>query len=300
MNKTLIGIAAAVALIGTPALAADMPLKAPPPPPAVFSWTGFYGGVNAGYSWGNSSNDWNFFAANPGGGTSVCPPAGTALCIAGTDSNHMNGALGGIQIGYNWQTGRYVFGIETDFEATGQRGSQTFTGINDTILFSEAPAPMAATYTEKLPWLGTFRGRVGITSDHTLFYATGGLAYAEVKNTGSATISGINIIVPPPGIQGPPCTTGTCPLANWSNSTVRAGWTLGTGIEQAFASNWSLKVEYLFVDLGRVNTTFATFAGCFSGLGPGGCANMVPGAGTISSRITDNIVRVGINYKFGG
>ena len=74
----------------------------------------------------------------------------------------------------------------------------------------------------------------------------------------------------------------------------------GTGIEQAFASNWSLKVEYLFVDLGRVNTTFATFPGCFSGPGPGGCASIGPGAGTISSRITDNIVRVGINYKFGG
>lgn len=153
--------------------AADMPLTALPAP-AVFSWTGFYGGANVGYGWGNSNNIWNIFAANSGGDT-VCPPGGGSLCVAGADSNHMNGALGGLQIGYNWQTGRYVFGIETDFDATGQRGSQTFNGANGASTLVPAgfgpiaAAPMAAAYTEKLSWLGTFRGRVGIASDRTLF-----------------------------------------------------------------------------------------------------------------------------------
>jgi outer membrane immunogenic protein len=285
--------------------AADMPLTASPPP-TVFSWTGFYGGANVGYGWGNSSNAWNIFAANMGGDT-VCPPGGGALCVAGTDSNHMNGVIGGLQIGYNLQTGRYVFGIETDFDAIGQRGSQTFNGANGATLLGGglgliAAAPTAATYNEKLSWLGTFRGRVGIASDRTLFYATGGLAYGEVKSTGSAIISGSNS---PFGPFGPTCTAnfpafGTCPLGNWSNSVDKIGWTLGGGIEQAFAANWSVKVEYLYVDLGRVSTAFATSPGCFGGPGGVGCFGMAPGTGTVSSRITDNIVRVGINYKFGG
>jgi opacity protein-like surface antigen len=201
----------------------------------------------------------------------------------------MNGVLGGLQIGYNWQTGRYVFGIETDFDATGQRGSQTFNGANGTITLVPAgfgpiaAAPMAAAYTEKLSWLGTFRGRVGIASDRTLFYATGGLAYGEVKSTGSAIISGANTV-----FGGPTCTAtfpafGTCPLGNWSNSADKTGWTLGGGIEQAFAGSWSVKVEYLYVDLGRVNTTFATSPGCFGGSGGFGCNNMVPGTGTASA-----------------
>jgi outer membrane immunogenic protein len=161
----------------------------------------------------------------------------------------------------------------------------------------------AASYTEKLLWLGTFRSRVGITSDRSLFYFTGGLAYGEVRNTGSATISGTNT-----GAANTMCTAtapafGTCALGNWSNSAYKTGWTLGGGIEQAFAGNWSVKVEYLYVDLGRVNTNFATLPGCFGGtVGGGGfgCLNIAPGTGTISSRITDNILRVGINYRFGG
>jgi outer membrane immunogenic protein len=299
MRIFLVANAVLAALFANPALAADIPLKAPPlPPPAVFSWTGFYGGANVGYSWGNSSNTWNIFAANLGGAT-ACPPASGALCVAGTDSNHMNGVIGGLQIGYNWQTGRYVFGIETDFDATGQRGNQTFNGANGAFLGGViAPAPTAAAYTEKLSWLGTLRGRVGIASDHTLFYATGGLAYGEVKNTGSATISGSTT-------GAGPCTAalpafGTCPLGNWSNSADKTGWTIGGGVEQAFAGNWSVKVEYLYVDLGRVNTTFATLPGCFGGPGGAGCSLVRPGSGTISSRITDNIVRLGLNYKFSG
>jgi outer membrane immunogenic protein len=301
MKKSfLAGMAFGLFAAAGSASAADMPLKAPPlPPPAVFSWTGFYGGANVGYSWGNSSNTWNIFAANLGG-NAVCPPAGGALCVAGTDSNHMNGVIGGLQIGYNWQTGRYVFGIETDFDATGQRGTQTFNGANPAFpTGGVTAAPAAAAYTEKLSWLGTLRGRVGIASDRTLFYATGGLAYGEVKNTGSATITGATTAPPRPPCSAAFPVIATCPLANWSNSAERVGWTLGGGIEQAFAGNWSVKVEYLYVDLGRVNTTFATSPTCAGGAGLP-CLLIGPGTGTVSSRITDNIVRVGINYKFGG
>jgi outer membrane immunogenic protein len=107
---------------------------------------------------------------------------------------------------------------------------------------------------------------------------------------GSATVTGFACPVPI-GFQ-------ICPLGAFSNGVTRGGWTVGGGVEGAVGDNWSLKVEYLYVDLGTVTTTFATLPGCF-GI-PGGCIGIAAGSGTISSRITDNIVRVGLNYRFGG
>jgi outer membrane immunogenic protein len=82
----------------------------------------------------------------------------------------------------------------------------------------------------------------------------------------------------------------------WSNGVTKLGWTLGVGAEGAFADNWSWKIEYLHVDLGTVDTTFSTLPGCFGGTP--GCSTYGPGSGTIRSRVTDEIVRVGINYRF--
>ncbi len=164
--KKLASAIAAVALIGTPAFAADMarkmPVKAPPPVPApVYSWTGWYVGGNVGYSWGKSNNTWNVFAPNLG-----TPTCGLSLCVTGNDSNHLNGAIGGIEIGYNWQVANYLFGVETDIQLSGQKGSQTFNGSTGPIpLTTVAAVPMTAAYTEKLPWFGTLRGRIGVVSD---------------------------------------------------------------------------------------------------------------------------------------
>jgi outer membrane immunogenic protein len=129
MRRFLLAGAVLAALPASAAMAADMRVKAPvlkaPPPVAVFSWTGFYVGANIGYSWGRSRNDWN--AAAPFfDGSTVCGPAGDALCISGSDSNKLRGAIGGLQAGYNWQAGNYVVGLETDFQLSGQRGSQHF------------------------------------------------------------------------------------------------------------------------------------------------------------------------------
>jgi outer membrane immunogenic protein len=94
------------------------------------------------------------------------------------------------------------------------------------------------------------------------------------------------------------------PAGTWSNSVTKVGWVLGVGAERAITDGWSVKVEYLHVDLGRVNTTFgipsqrSAFCGGF-----GTAAGYIPtlaGSGSISTRITDEIVRVGLNYKFGG
>jgi outer membrane immunogenic protein len=298
MNRKIIeGFAVSALLIAVPlsiARAADMPLKAPPPPPApIWSWTGFYLGGNVGYSSGRSSNLWNVFAPTGnlviGGG---CAPLGTSLCETGSDSNRLNGALGGLQAGYNWQTRNFLVGIESDIQISGQKGDNVlnFPAQSIPAIVGDFFPPVTAAYSEKLPWLGTLRGRIGLTADRWLIYGTGGLAYGEVKIAGSAASTGIANFA---GCSS----TGVCPLAGWSNSVTRTGWALGGGIEGAIGNNCSLKVEYLHVDLGTVTTSFATAATCLGTLAS--CNLLAAGTGTINSKIIDEVVRVGLNYRFG-
>ena len=118
----------------------------------------------------------------------------------------------------------------------------------------------------KLPWFGTARSRIGVlVTPNVLFYATGGLAYGQVRS--DYTLAGGGNV------------------ATLSFRDTRAGYTVGAGIEGAVAGGWSAKLEYLFIDLGK-NTQTATFNG----------ANV----STFDSRFTDNILRVGFNYKPSG
>jgi outer membrane immunogenic protein len=278
MKRILIGIAA-IASLTTGALAADLAprpyTKAPPPVIAVYDWTGFYLGLNGGYSWGNSSNTY------------------TTGLPAFTTSQNMNGWVFGGQAGYNWQFNRsWVFGLEGDIDATGQRGTTALGPITAVTVFVPPPGAAAlptvtttvtssATFQESLSWLATARARLGVLpSDRVLLYVTGGLAVGEVKSTSTAgitTTTALSFGVPP----GP---TAAAFLA--SSTSDRVGWTVGAGIEGALGNNWTAKLEYLYVDLGTINNAFA---------GLGGFAPL-----TISSRVTDNIVRAGVNYKFGG
>src|SRR5476649_920545 len=133
---------------GTSVYAADLPAKvySPMSPVSVINWTGFYAGLNAGYGWA-SIND----------------------ATTGVNSN-LNGFLGGGQVGYNWQTGALVLGVEGDFQGSSQKRSTTTTigGI-------------AFTVDQTLPWFGTARGRIGYAAGPWLFYGTGGLAWANYQ-----------------------------------------------------------------------------------------------------------------------
>jgi outer membrane immunogenic protein len=246
-----------------PTTAADIAVKAPvykaPPVVALWSWTGFYAGLNVGYSGGRSRTTENFFDNGTG-----------ALLSTINNSFNMNGVIGGGQVGYNWQFNNWVAGIEADFQGSGQKGSRSF-------VCPAAACANAVTdnLTEKLPWFGTVRGRFGVTVTPTvLAYVTGGLAYGEVKN--NLTVTGTNGVTPV--------------SAMFSNSTTKAGWTVGAGLEGQIVGNWTARIEYLYMDLGTVTSgTFVTPV-------------MAPSGGfvttNLSSRVTDNIVRIGVNYKF--
>jgi outer membrane immunogenic protein len=233
-------------------------------PPPLYSWTGLYVGGNIGYSWGRS--DTIVTLTDPG------PPAST---LATTNSSFsLNGLIGGGQIGYKWQAGKWVFGIEADLQATGQRGSTSAVSDVPACIPCEDP-PVTTTLSEKLIWLDTLRGSVGWTVTPTvLIYVTGGLAVGGLSANG--TISGIN---------------GATPVVGYfSSSSTNTGGTIGGGVEAALGGHWSGKIEYLYVDLG-------TFSG-----GPFVTPILAPSGsfltGSFSSHVTDNILRVGVNYRF--
>ena len=266
MKKILLG--AAVAMLGiAPALAADMApryTKAPAPiAAAVYSWTGFYVGGNVGYGW--FDRDSRLFAPDP---ASVAFFGGALAAGALPSAYGVNprGVVGGGQIGYNWQAGMWVFGVEADFQGSDVRGSVT---INTTGF--PGFVPITATATEKLDWFGTARGRVGIAANTALFYVTGGLAYGRVSHSFFTAAAAVG------------------QSAFGSDAQVDVGYTVGAGVEWAFNNNWSVKGEYLYMDLGNRSTTAFGVTG-------------TPVGATLNLREREqyNIVRVGLNYKWGG
>lgn len=256
----------AIAGIGA-ASGADLPVKAPyvkAPVAIVYDWTGFYVGANLGWSFGRSSTDY-LVAGLP----------------FGLMSQNMDGILGGLQAGYNWQNGRGVFGLEADIQATAQKGSSNLIDFIPGIPCINQDGPFTPcrpgtgipaitgliNHQNKLPWFGTFRGRVGFTpAERWLIYATGGLAYGEMDTVDSLTIGGTGVAL--------------------STNTIRWGWTVGAGVEAAIRDGWTAKLEYLYIDFGNVTDTLV------------GIAPITPIA--TRSHVTDNIVRVGVNYRWGG
>jgi outer membrane immunogenic protein len=305
--KTLALAVTLFATVNTNALAADMAVKAPPAPVPVYSWAGFYVGGNIGYSWGEARNDWNVFAPGLGGNTTTCAIAGTAMCISGSDAARLEGIIGGLQAGYNWTSGKYLVGIEGDIQYSGQKRDQNFNGTylpTAVMLGNVVPGSFTSSYSESLQWLGTLRGRLGYVNDRWMVFATGGVAVGQVKTSGSNAV--IGIIGNQTGCTPVNQVAESCPFGAFNSSETKVGWALGAGAEGFISGNWTWKVEYLHVDLGKSGASFATPAGCFGGtIAAGGgagafCSLYGAGRGSISNRITDEIVRVGINYHFAG
>src|ERR1044072_7755808 len=204
MKKKLLGALAGIALaapVGT-ALAADLrlPVKAPVVAPvAVYNWTGFYGGVNVGYSWGRDPYDIAgassvrtrvFRGFGTAGETLISDATAAGPGFAGSGTANIDGFVGGGQIGYNWQTGGMVWGLETDIQWTGQKGSTQF------CLAAGCPlGSFVANADYHLRWFGPLRARAGVLIDpRVLLYVTGGLAYGQVTTDASAGTIGLPLL----------------------------------------------------------------------------------------------------------
>lgn len=259
MHIKSVASALALALLSTTAMAADLPSRrappvyAPPPPIPVFSWTGLYVGGQVGYQFGRS----NAFAYDVVGNTAA-------------SGSSPNGVVGGAHVGYLFSTqsipvlsnitGAFsslpliggvggaggVFGIEGDVDGSNYRSAYTFGPVNN--------------YTRE-PIEGSIRGRLGFAVDRALFYATGGAAFGDLRNTYVNNFTG----------------------ATDQFSHTRVGYTVGGGVEYAFTNNLSVRVEYRYTDYGSFTDNLANSTG---------------GGVNIRHRETNNRVQAGFSYKF--
>jgi outer membrane immunogenic protein len=264
----VIGYALALAHV---TLAADLPQKVLATPPVhPPTRTGFYLGVNAGWVGAADGTQQLSGTDTASGGLGFLLSSGF---IPSAFNLRPDGFIGGGQIGYNWQVSNWLFGLEADFDGTKLKGTQS----------ERALAPfVASTYTQtlthELEWLATVRARIGLTWEQLLLYGTGGLA---VGHTGIG-LSAFDVIVPLPGLD-----------ASTFNDQTGAGWTIGGGVEWLFRPQWSLKAEYLHVDLGTASPTISYAYVVFN-------QPNITNNSTLTARINEryDIARVGLNYHF--
>ncbi|HMO29730.1 outer membrane beta-barrel protein [Enterovirga sp.] len=281
-KKFLLGVAAGALMAGS-ASAADLsagpaPLVAVP----VFTWSGLYVGANVGYVGSNrttTAGSQSYVNTSVGGAASLVASSAVASSNRGSD---LSAILGGGQIGYNWQFGSIVAGLETDLQAS-SRSSET-TPINVPVTgYPNNPVLGSATSSQRFNYIGTVRGRLGYTVfDNLLVYVTGGLAYGEKQTTQS-----LNLAFAGAGSNVVPYGTA------FSRSKTETGYTVGGGLEYMLDANWSVKGEALYYDLGktRSSTDYKMFL-----ISPAQQFGAVNVAGS-----TDNkgvIARFGVNYKF--
>ncbi|MBV9533768.1 MAG: porin family protein [Bradyrhizobium sp.] len=197
-------VALGVLALKGPAVAADVAVKAPPVAPPLYDWSGFYIGGFGGYAFGNHNLN------------NALGPAGFANFTVNWESH---GPFGGGEIGYNWQSGSLLFGLEADGAATNINGGDNFAltnglgnGIDDA---------------NKLKWVATLRARGGITVDRLLLFFTGGWAVGDIDHTNTSLGAGVD---------------------KFSNH--RNGLTAGGGLAYAITNNLIGKIEYRYYDLG--------------------------------------------------
>jgi outer membrane immunogenic protein len=258
MGATMLAGAAVAADIATKAI----PYPTAAPPVSVWSWSGIYLGVNVGYGWGHSDVDID--ATDPTSRRVLRTAERFRIPTELTPNPH--GFLGGATAGYNYQFGPAVLGVETDLDWAGLRDDDNFAGA---LRFGRFQIPVSVMTHDQLNWLGTTRLRVGFAPiNPLLIYATGGVAYGGVESSAGVTIG-----------------TGARAL-NYatSNSETRIGWAAGAGLEYAFATNWTVRGEYLRYDLGESNWTFT--------------APNRAGTYSLSAKHEGDLFRTAVAYKF--
>jgi outer membrane immunogenic protein len=268
--KFLLRTACLVALAASPAIAADMPLKAPPMVAPVYSWTGFYIGVNAGAALETFDPTTSTIFSRTGYFANSSVPA---IGGAGVQTTESTAFIWGGQAGYNWQTGNAVYGFEVDFDSL-HHSATTSTGA---VYPCCAPTAFTITSTSNADWLLTLRPRVGMAVNSWLFYVTGGAAAAKINSTFVFS------------------DTFATAAESASISGTKWGWVAGFGGETAFGGGWSFKGEFLY----------ASIASGISGSSTNLTAFTPPIAfptNVFTHRLgfQTAIARVGLNYRFGG
>jgi outer membrane immunogenic protein len=228
-----------------------------------FTWSGLYFGVNVGGAWGHSDYDHTPTGEFPAGEPGIIPN----LVMQGSGNLDPSGAVGGGQVGYNWQLGNIVFGLEADAQGWSLTRSRRAVGPGDPLALGTTLTIDATVESNRL---FTLRPRAGIAFGHTFVYATGGLAVANVRFDQAVFFSA----------------SGSTASGYKTNDAL--GWTVGGGVEYAFGSCncVSVKAEYLYIDFPNRDQLLYN-----------------PDLPAFTHNVTDDlsvhVVRVGLNWKLG-
>jgi outer membrane immunogenic protein len=230
-------------------------------PAQTANWSGFYIGGHAGYAWSHIGKSMTPDPAYP-----VLPSFLAMMTSDFASPFSINKFIGGGQIGFNWQSGTSVLGLEADVTSLGLHKQRQFT--------YPAMSPLPPNYIDqdvKVDWMFTVRPRLGIAVERGLFYVTGGVAIAEVTATDTIFHPGSGSIT----------ITGT-------SSKTKAGPTIGGGFEYLFTNNWSVRGEYLYADLGHATSRAPSTKPI-----PFPTVNA-----SFDTHVTVHLARFGLNYKF--
>ena len=261
-RQFLMASAGAMALSGSAAWAADLPLSPPQPPVPAYSWTGLYLGFQAGFARGNGNLNFSGFDS------STDSPVTNSII-----SSH-NGAIGGAHLGYNYQIAQWVVGVEGSVDLTSSLYTAGFPAAFGVSSLSASTASNVQ---------GSIRGRLGYAWDRALIYATGGIALGNY--TTSYTL--IDNYSANPGINGGNLIYGSNYFTNFP-----VGWTTGGGIEYAINDHWWVQAEYRYTSFGSISNRFID----------GGVLAYTSGLTgsslSASRRLNQNQVELGFSYKF--
>jgi len=263
MTRFTTGATAAGALLVMSSVvqAADLPPRYKAPAytsPAGYSWAGYYVGANLGYHFGKDATSTTTDPTGWGAGGAA------AIDSTAPGSASPKGFIGGLQAGYNWQFGNFVAGVEADVNFMSGSASRSVTKI-PVIISTDVFTTSAQT-----SFLATVRPRLGYAVwDRGLFYGTAGLAIARLKFSDSFGA------------------IGNTSVASVDTTKTKMGWAIGAGFEYGFSQAWTVRIEYLYADLGSSDTQIPSCSLCAAGSDI-----------AVHHKYTDNIVRLGVNYRF--
>lgn len=315
MKKHLTALVSLTALAATSAMAADLPTRkdpiAAPPPPSM--WSGAYAGLNFGYGIGTSNSvTTSGVPFDPWAESQRFSRYYTERSLAFSAANSSNfsmsqgGVLGGGQIGYNYMIiDRYLIGFETDFQGSAISGANSqYSMVSDELYFatntefSRRNTLGGGSVSAGINWFGTARGRVGyLITPNLLAFGTGGLTYGDVHANVSPVAYSAFSIRKNGGLQP----YGVSPAFSFpgSQNSLLVGWNAGGGFEWMFMSNWSVKAEAIYYNLGSVNVSnqLATQTVNYNRLIGGNETGWALFSNT-KVNFAGIIARMGVNYHF--
>lgn len=228
-------------------------------------WSGAYAGVNLGYTSGtNHINSLDGISnTNYNGGEGYNPGSFSP------QTDHLNGSLGGAQVGYNFQSGNIVYGVEADIQKSDITGKSSSNLYNVPENCGCSPNTLNSDLKQKVNWFSTIRGQVGYSFNNILLYGTGGLALAGIKTNVSNVYSayGDNVVD-----------------SSLNDKHTQVGWTLGAGAKLAVYKNWIIDAQYLHISLNKENSHFY---------------DSINSINLVNQNNSDfDVFKIGIDYKF--